>query len=209
MVRSGMVRGVSSAVLVAGAVLFHAAPARAVGGPKERPEGEPATSRVLQLGLGGEYGVKLAGPKLNPWAFGLGVSVGYTLPMGVYVGVPFNYFFGTRDESATGYVELRLWQIGVEGGYDLALGNHVVLRFKAGVGYAAMTQEGCGPTECWSVGNGEPYFGPGLTFLYLGPGFSFTVDARYEFIPLDGRHQLLPSEERLAQGLLFSVGFGF
>jgi len=196
---SGVVRVVGPAVLVAGAVLLHAAPARAVGGPKQRPEGEPATSRVLQIGLGGEYGVKLAGPKLNPWAFGLGVSLGYTLPMGVYVGVPFDYFFGTRDESGSIPLEEKLWHVGVEGGYDLALGSEVVLRFKGGLGVAAESYRRCELDLCVSSTDVVPAFGPGLTFLYLGPSFSFTLDARYQLVPLDP----------LAQGLLFSIGFGF
>jgi hypothetical protein len=201
MARSGVVRVCWILVLVAAAVLLRAAPAQAVGGPKERPEGEPATSRVLQFGLGGEYGVKLAGPKLNPWAFGFGVSIGYTLPVGVYVGVPFDYFFGSEEATGTtGFnAELRLWQFGVEGGYDLALGREVVLRGKVGLGYAFVHDQHCEGDVCSSGSSGKPAFGPGLAFLYLGPSFSFTFDARYQLVPTDP----------LAQGLLFSLGFGF
>lgn len=198
MIRSGAVRAWGAMLVVAGALLVarsaHAAKEERVLAP-----GEPATSRVLQLGLGGEYGVKLAGPALNPWAFGLGVHIGYTLPMGVYVGVPFDYFFGTEDTSGAGAAEEKLWHIGVEGGYDLALGSQVVLRLKGGVGFAAESFSRCAGDVCKSGTDSTVAFGPGLAFLYLGPSFSLTLDARYQLVPLDP----------MAQGLLFSIGFGF
>jgi hypothetical protein len=147
--------------------------------------------------------VKLAGPELNPWALGLGVNLGYTLPIGVYFGVPFDYFFGTEDTYGAAAVESKLWQLGVEGGYDLALGGTTVLRFKGGLGLASVSTRACvgelAAPLCASRTQSKPVFGPGLTFLYLGPNFSFTLDARYELLPTDP----------LAQGLLFSIGIGF
>jgi hypothetical protein len=180
-------------------VLLSARPAAAAEEARQLAEGEPATSRVLQIGVGGEYGVKLAGPALNPWAFGLGVHLGYTLPMGLYVGVPFDYFFGTEDTVGGLAAEAKLWQIGAEGGYDLALGATTVLRFKGGVGLAVVSSSSCIGNVCTGGEESKPVFGPGLTFLYLGSGFSFTLDARYELLPVDP----------LAHGLIFSVGFGF
>jgi hypothetical protein len=199
MARSRTARVGWCGVLVACALLLQTGRASAVGAPKERPAGEPATARVLQIGLGGEYGVKLAGPALNPWAFGLGVSLGYTLPAGVYVGLPFDYFFGSREERGALPLEEKLWHFGAEGGYDLALASELVLRLKAGIGVAANSYERCDGDLCVSSTDLAPAFGPGLTFLYLGPSFSFTVDGRYQLVPLDP----------LAQGLIFSVGFGF
>jgi hypothetical protein len=202
MSRSAVTR-VAGPGLVALVAFLCARPAAAAKEERVLAPGEPATSRVLQLGLGGEYGVKLAGPELNPWAFGLGAHIGYTLPMGVYFGVPFDYFFGTEDTYNGAPIEAKLWQIEVEGGYDLALGQSAVLRFKAGVGVASLSFKGCsGDPEavvCASSSESKPVFGPGLAFLYLGPGFSFTLDTRYELVPTDP----------LAQGLLFSIGFGF
>lgn len=192
------VRVLGSGVVVAGAVLLGAAPARAVGGNAQRAEGEPATANVLQLGFGGEYGVKLKGPALNPWAFGLGVSIGYTLPMGLYVGVPFDYFFGTRDTTGLP-LEEKLWHAGAQAGYDLALGSEVVLRLKGGVGIAAESYSRCDGDLCVSAGDIAAAFGPGATFLYLGPSFSVSFDVRYQLVMLDP----------VAQGLLFSLGLGF
>lgn len=202
--RASVKRFLGCGFVVAGLLAFArpAAAAEEEGGRMLAP-GEPATSRVLQLGLGGEYGVKLGGPELNPWGFGLGVHVGYTLPMGVYFGVPFDYFFGTEDTFAGAPIEARLWQLGVEGGYDLALGGEVVLRFKGGIGFASVTTRGCGgdiqAPVCSSSTESKPVFGPGLAFLYLGPRFSFTLDTRYELVPMDP----------LAHGLIFSFGIGF
>jgi hypothetical protein len=202
MIRSKVLRVIGPGLLALGAILC-ARPAAAAKEERVLAPGEPATSRVIQLGLGGEYGVKLAGPELNPWGFGLGASIGYTLPVGFYFGLPFDYFFGTKDTYGGAPMEAKLWQIAVEGGYDLALGQSAVLRFKGGVGLASVTLEGCsGDLEapvCTSSSESKPLFGPGLTFLYLGPGFSFTLDTRYELVPTDP----------LAQGLLFSIGFGF
>jgi hypothetical protein len=190
------------ALLVA-AALSVSTRAQAAEGERQLADGEPATSRVVQIGLGGEYGVKVAGPELNPWGFGLGVHLGYTLPMGVYFGVPFDYFFGTEDTYGGAAIEAKLWQVGVEGGYDLALGNTLVLRVKGGLGVASLTTAACsGDLEaplCARRTETKPVFGPGLAFLYLGPNFSFTLDARYELLPTDP----------LAQGLIFSVGIGF
>jgi hypothetical protein len=190
-------------LLTLAAWLSMTSPVAAEKGGRQLAEGEPATSRVIQIGVGGEYGVKLAGPELNPWGFGLGLHLGYTLPMGAYFGVPFDYFFGTEDTYGAAAVEAKLWQIGVEGGYDLALGGAAVLRFKGGVGLASVSTTACvGELDaplCDSRTQSRPVFGPGLTFLYLGPGFSFTLDARYQLLPTDP----------LAQGLIFSIGFGF
>jgi hypothetical protein len=177
--------------------------ARAVEAERRLAEGEPATSRVLQIGVGGEYGAKLAGPHLNPWGFGLGVHLGYTLPMGLYFGVPFDYFFGTEDTYGGARIEGKLWRVGMEGGYDLALADTLVLRVKGGVGFASLTRTACigspAAPVCESRTESKPVLGPGLTFLYLGPSFSFTLDARYELLPVDP----------LAHGLIFSIGFGF
>ena len=200
---SAVVRGLGSMAILVGILLAFARPASAAKAERQLAEGEPATSRVLQIGVGGEYGVKLAGPDLNPWGFGLGVHLGYTLPMGLYMGVPFDYFFGTEDTYGGAPVEAKLWQVGVEGGYDLALGATTVLRFKGGIGLASVSMKACGgdiaAPSCTSSSESKPVFGPGLAFLYLGPSFSFTLDARYELLPVDP----------LAHGLIFSVGFGF
>jgi hypothetical protein len=203
MSRSGTVRMWSLALGVLVVLLSLSSRTQAAEAERQLADGEPATSRVLQIGVGGEYGVKLAGPELNPWGFGLGVHLGYTLPMGVYFGVPFDYFFGTEDTYGGAAVEAKLWQVGIEGGYDLALGRTLVLRFKGSLGVASVTTAGCiGDLEaplCARRTESKPVFGPGLTFLYLGPSFSFTLDGRYELLPTDP----------LAHGLIFSIGFGF
>src|SRR5688500_10527488 len=79
MSRSGTVRVWSLALSVLVALLSLSPRTHAAEAERQLADGEPATSRVLQIGVGGEYGAKLAGPELNPWGFGLGVHLGYTL----------------------------------------------------------------------------------------------------------------------------------
>ena len=71
--------------LVAGAGGLVAAPVMA----------DPATTNVLQLGVGFRYGLDLTpSDTLNPWGLGLGLDAGYTLPNAVFLGGSFEYFFG-------------------------------------------------------------------------------------------------------------------
>jgi hypothetical protein len=171
MTRSGCVRAWGVVLLVLAGLLSASSPALAAKAKRRLVEGEPATSGAVQFGVGGEYGVKVAGPELNPWGFGLGVYLGYTLPMGVYFGVPFDYFFGSKDTYGGAAIEAKLWQFGVEGGYDLALGREAVLRFKGGIGFAMLSTAGCSgdfaAPVCGHSLEAKPVFGPGLAFLHL------------------------------------------
>jgi hypothetical protein len=166
---------------------------------------EPATQGALQLGIGFRYGVDLNDSELNPWGTGLGVDVGYTLKNAVYVGGNFEYFFG--ESLASGGAEdltFNVWQWAAEGGYDVGLGDSIVIRPKLGLGSASFMGGGCFGSDSASVcaGDSQSAFAlfPGATFLLLTRTFSLSFDARYE---------LAFTDPKLSKALIFSLGIGF
>jgi hypothetical protein len=165
----------------------------------------PATANVLQIGLGFRYGFEMEDGDFNPWGAGLGVSAGYTLPMAVYVGGNFDYFFGETVEVAGGELSGNIWQLMAEGGYDLGVGDTFVIRPKLGLGFASVSTEGCfdfglgAGEQCTDDSSMEFAMAPGATFIYLGSKFSLSADLRYDMI----------FAEEQANALLLSVGIGF
>lgn len=164
----------------------------------------PATSNVIQIGLGFRYGFELEEGDFNPWGPGLGIAAGYTLPvMPIYVGGNFDYFFGDTLESPLGELSGNIWQLMGEGGYDIGIGGGLVLRPKLGLGIAGLSQEVCitnvgmGET-CGDDSEVEFAAAPGVTFVYLGP-ISLTLDLRYDMI----------FAEETGNALIVSAGIGF
>jgi len=78
----------------------------------------PATEGALQIGLGFRYGAELNDGDFNPWGTGIGLEVGYTLPvLPIYVGGNAEYFFGNKIDFggtptvASTSVESHIWQL--------------------------------------------------------------------------------------------------
>jgi len=161
---------------------------------------EPATANVLQLGVGFRYGVDAtSGDTLNPWAVGLGLDGGYTLPSALFLGGSFEYFFGEQVGDDTNGASANLWQLSAEGGYDVGLGAFV-LRPKLGLGLANVHEKSCAPAlDCTSNDKSDLALLPGVTFIVMPPGFNITADLRYELV----------FASKTGQGLLFTFGIGF
>jgi hypothetical protein len=182
--------------LVAGAGGLIAAPAMA----------DPATTNVLQLGVGFRYGLDLTpSDTLNPWGLGLGLDAGYTLPNAVFLGGSFEYFFGEEIGDDINGASANLWQLSAEAGYDLGIG-FVVLRPKFGLGVANIHIQSCRPamseaggSECASHTKTALALLPGGTFIVLPGRFSLTFDVRYELV----------FASQTGHGLLFTFGVGF
>jgi hypothetical protein len=110
----------------------------------------PMTAGKIQL-LGG---LRFASDDLN---LGLGFRGGYTLPMGVYIGGTFDYFFGEHDDWV--YNDQRweygftVWDLTAEGGYDFALMSNLMIRPFAGLSIVHVEIDQCGDTRgfygCW------------------------------------------------------------
>lgn len=162
----------------------------------------PRTANSLQLGLGFRYGAMLSDGDYNPWATGLGLDVGYTLPNAIYLGGSFEYFFGTTRQLLGVTIASNIWQLSAEGGYDLGLGQSFVIRPKVGVGVAgfAWTFDGCQTDDaCESIKETKAAILPGATFLFFASKFSLALDVRYAVVLTD------PA----LKGLIFSFGVGF
>jgi hypothetical protein len=89
---------------------------------------EPAaTAESVQL----TGGIRFATEDMN---FGLGARGGYTLPMNLYLGGSFDYFFG-EDHDFVGYeFHTSAWTLSFEGGYDFGITPELVVRPFGGLG---------------------------------------------------------------------------
>ena len=167
-----------------------------------RPSG-PHTAGAIQLGLGFRYGALLSEGDLNPWGTGLGLDVGYTLPQAVYLGASFEYFFGGSTELGLGITaKSNIWQLTGEGGYDVGLGEHFVIRPKVGFGIAGAktSLEGCsGGVECNSQSDTKALIAPGVRLMLFTEKISVAFDFRYAHVFSD------PA----AKALIFAAGIGF
>jgi hypothetical protein len=172
--------------------------------PAAQERSGPRTANSLQLGVGFRYGINMGEDgDLNPWGTGLGLDVGYTLPNAIHIGGSFEYFFGESADVPGGLrISSNIWQLSAEGGYDVGLGDHFVIRPKVGVGIAsAMVKLDNCPTgtTCGDESDTHPLIAPGATIMLFAGGFSLAVDTRYALVLAD----------TTAKALIFSVGVGF
>jgi len=117
--------------------------------PAEALEAPLTQSKVQLLG-----GIRFGSDDLN---VGLGFKGGYTLPMNVYIGGSFDYFFGEHND----YVQndfryeygISVWALTFEGGYDFALLPTVMIRPFGGLAIAHYELDYCdeafGNFGCW------------------------------------------------------------
>ena len=162
--------------------------------------GPAATANSMQIGLGARYGFEMNEGELNPWGVGLGGSVGYTLPMAVYVGANFDYFFGGETESEGVLSRGKLWQTMAEGGYDIGFGDIWVIRPKLGLGPARLSLEACTiGLACSGDSTVNMAMAPGATFILLTSYFKLVMDARWDLI----------FAEATTQAFILSLGVGY
>ena len=167
----------------------------------------PATEGALQIGLGFRYGAELNDGDFNPWGTGIGLEVGYTLPvLPIYVGGNAEYFFGNKIDFggtptvASTSVESHIWQLTAEGGYDFGVGDHLVIRPKLGLGFANPSAEVCGGgLSCQKNSDTKGLVAPGAKIILMFSRFQLSFDGRYAVVLSD------PT----AKAFIFSVGIGF
>lgn len=181
---------------------------------------EPFTANKFQVGGGLNYGVFMGddeGDPPNPYNFGLGLDLGYTLGPGVYLGGEFNYFFGSSEETAGIELSTNIMQYGVVVGYDLGLTPELVLRPQLGLGMGSAKAEVSG--EVAGVSFDDSTTESGL-FIPIGAGIMYSMgswylggDLRYALFsitqestdPISGE---TVEEDFSANGLLFGVFAG-
>lgn len=160
----------------------------------------PRTAGSLQIGLGFRYGIDLEESTVDPWRTGIGLEVGYTTEQAIYFGGFADYFFGEErrfdllfDEVS---VSANVWQLGAEGGYDLQLGDFVLLRPKLGLGLSTIR---VATTPGSSESDSHLGIAPGLTAMFFASSLVLSIDTRYQMVLADP----------MAQALILSFGIGF
>lgn len=122
---------------------------------------------------------------LNPYGPGLGLSAGVTLPLSLYVGASFDYFFGaTTSFSAGPEVSRTSSQLLGRVGYDLGLGP-LTVRPELGLGalFGNVKVEGGPPDTAHSdlTANGTVLAPAVEAFIGLGL-LNLNAEARYELV---------------------------
>lgn len=169
--------------------------------PSEAQAEPPRTAGVLQFGAGFRYGIGLDDGEPDPWRTGLGLELGYTLPQAIYAGAVFDYFFGSTATVGGVDMSASLWQLALEGGYDLQLSEAVLVRPKLGLGVATISAE-CDGCVVGAASASDTYFAaaPGLTTMFFTSAVVLSIDARY---------QMVFADPEMAQAVILSFGIGF
>jgi hypothetical protein len=148
----------------------------------------------------GLYGSPSDDLGLNPYGGGIGLRLGVTLPVSLYLGGSFDYFFG---ESETNTADLEqstsLLQVMARVGYDLGIGP-VTLRPQLGLGLAR------GQTDFGGISASESDFAlaPGVEFIFGLGVLSLSAEANYNVI-FAGDSDQAPNAWILGLGLGFSL----
>lgn len=141
--------------------------------------GGPVTADKAQLGVGIRYGFRANEGDINPWRAGFGLDAGYTFTSAVYLGGTFEYFLGEAVEIFDTKVSAKALHFMAEGGYDLALDEHAVLRPKVGIGIANMSVDGCSGAACGTSLGTDVVASAGASFLLVLRPVGVSFDARY------------------------------
>ena len=122
---------------------------------------------------------------INAYGPGLGLSAGVTLPLSLYVGASFDYFFGeTVSFSAGPDISRGSTQLLARVGYDLGVGP-LTLRPELGLGalFGNVTTEG-GPPETphGEITTNGTVLAPALE-AFIGLGLlNLNAEARYQLV---------------------------
>ncbi|HVW28114.1 MAG TPA: autotransporter outer membrane beta-barrel domain-containing protein [Polyangiaceae bacterium] len=150
-----------------------------------------------QFNYGIWTGDDVNGYDLNAFGPGLGVRVGYTLDMGLYLGANFDYFFGDSQNAgggvaglatAGGSVRYNQYDFLAEIGYDAWIYRSGVLRPKLGLGVGIAHVSGCANFNVLGVGgtgcDGDSKSGfalaPGVQFMHYFSNVYLTAELRYQ-----------------------------
>lgn len=165
-------------------LLLVASTGRAQDGFNEGPGPEKKISVGLLLGYG------IAFDDFNPWGVGLGVRGGYNLNQ-IYLGARFVYNLGSSEDVATpGFTVAEytysLWDLGLEGGYDIPVAEKITVRPEIGLGLAGMSVESDYLLGDVSGSSTNLYLALGATGLYdIKPNIFIGLDARFQFVFAD------------------------
>lgn len=159
----------------------------------ERAQAMPLIT--LSGSVRGLYGVSLGDTELNPYAIGLGVTAGVTLPASLYLGGAFDYFFGESETIQQVDLKSSILQLQARIGYDLGFGPFT-LRPNLGLGLATAASE----LDRARVTDNYFVLAPGAEFL-LGLGLlTASAEARY--------NKVFSDEGGDGDAVIFGLGLG-
>jgi hypothetical protein len=130
-----------------------------------------AAAKPISVGLLLGYGLTFEdGP--NPLGLGIGLRGGYNIDA-IYLGARFVYYIGESEEQAGFEASVNLWELGIEGGYDVAAGP-VIIRPALGLGIANTSVTADSP-----LGGGEVSNSSTDPYLSLGGSVLYDIDAQF------------------------------
>ena len=140
--------------------------------PAQQSPGAGGDKRI-SVGLLLGYGITFESGK-SPWGLGLGVRGGYNLH---------ELFLGARFVHYLGEEPIGSWELGVEGGYDLAVGDELTLRPGVGLGIMSVNVDMPPPSGGSST---DVYIAPGASLFYdLADDIFVGAEARLELVLSD------------------------
>ncbi|MGD8863584.1 MAG: hypothetical protein PVI30_26455 [Myxococcales bacterium] len=162
-----------------------------LAGDDETPS-TAGSEKPFSAGLLLGYGISLEDGG-NLWGLGFGVRGGYNIDE-IFIGARFVYYLGEDP--------VNLWELGIEGGYDLAVGDNLTVRPGLGLGLANVTVDI--PTIA-GFGGGSA----SETYFYIAPGASLLYDINEKFfIGGEGRFQLVLSDPDSVKAITLLVNGG-
>jgi hypothetical protein len=143
-----------------------------------------------------DYGFWTGDGDVNAFGPGLGLRGGYTLPVGIYLGGDFDYFFGeSRSAGVSGIAgasgRVNVYDFMAEVGYDFWVHDAGVLRPKLGLGVGIGKVNACvNAVNLINVCGGDSSsgfaLGIGLQYLHFFDNIFLGLEGRYETVSIDG-----------------------
>ncbi|MFI5307036.1 MAG: hypothetical protein ACHQ53_06785 [Polyangiales bacterium] len=178
--------------------------------PPAESSSSASSAKPVSLSLLLGYGISLkSGP--NIWGLGFGARGGYNIDK-IYIGARFVYYLGkSQDIPGLGSVSYNVWELGVEGGYDLGVADKLTVRPMLGLGLAdfgysaKITGIPGGVTGAPIASNGSSSSG----YLFVAPGVAALYDVSDSFfLGVDMRLQLVFSSGSMTEALIFLANGG-
>jgi opacity protein-like surface antigen len=155
-----------------------------IGGEAEADGSEMAPAggdadKPISVGLLLGYGISLEDGG-NPWGVGFGLRGGYNIDA-IYLGVRFVYYLGDSEGSGPAEITVNVWELGVEGGYDVDAGG-VIIRPGLGLGIANVSLD----SSFGSASESEFFIAPGVSLLFdVTDSIFIGADARFKVVLSD------------------------
>jgi hypothetical protein len=150
--------------------------------------------KPISVGLLLGYGLDLEDGPLNAWGLGFGARGGYNLDE-IFLGVRFVFYLGGEE----GGVSSNVWELGIEGGYDIDAGG-LIIRPGLGLGLASVSSE---VSVLGTTVSGSD------SYLYVAPGASFLFDVSDSiFVGAEARFQMVFADPDMVKAIILLANGG-